>query len=100
MRKLLSALALVSAAFSQAPTDPPPIVQITCQPGYSGSSEQAVGGQLARKALQKLLASSLKWGRAENLVQDSGWSKLSQVGHRRKPVVGGSVGQPILANAT
>jgi len=31
MSKLLFALALVSAAFAQAPTDPPPILQIACK---------------------------------------------------------------------
>lgn len=47
MRKLLSALALVSAAFSQAPTDPPPIVQITCQPGYSTGPAKPYAGAKA-----------------------------------------------------
>jgi hypothetical protein len=33
MRKLLLALTLASSAYSQAPTAPPPIVQIACEPG-------------------------------------------------------------------
>jgi len=33
MRKLLSALALASAGFSQAPTIPPPVIQVVCKPG-------------------------------------------------------------------
>jgi hypothetical protein len=35
MSKLLFALALVSAAFAQAPTDPPPILQIACEYGHA-----------------------------------------------------------------
>lgn len=34
MRKILAALALASAGFSQAPTIPPPIIQVSCQPGF------------------------------------------------------------------
>jgi len=41
MRKILFALAVLPAAYSQAPTDPPPIVQVTCQPGYSAGPVRA-----------------------------------------------------------
>ena len=34
MQRLLFALAIVPCAFSQAPTVPPPIIQITCEGGY------------------------------------------------------------------
>jgi hypothetical protein len=36
MSKLLFALALTPAAFCQAPTDPPPILQIACEYGHAG----------------------------------------------------------------
>ncbi len=35
MRRLLFALTVIPVAFCQAPTDPPPIIQVTSQPGYS-----------------------------------------------------------------
>jgi hypothetical protein len=44
MRKLLSALALASSAFSQGPTAPPPIVQIASAAGYSTSPAKPYAG--------------------------------------------------------
>ena len=47
MRKLLSALAFASVAFAQAPTDPPPIVQITCKPGNATGPTRPYAGAKA-----------------------------------------------------
>jgi hypothetical protein len=47
MRRLLSALALASAAFSQVPTIPPPIIQVTCKPGEATSPTRPYAGAKA-----------------------------------------------------
>jgi hypothetical protein len=47
MRKLLFALTLSSAAFSQAPTVPPPILQITCKPGNATGPTRPYGAAKA-----------------------------------------------------
>src|SRR5580698_1936911 len=57
MRKLLFALTLIPAAFSQAPTDPPPIIQITCQAGYSTATAKPYAG--AKAAVEAVGMSSV-----------------------------------------
>jgi hypothetical protein len=47
MKKLLFALTLIPAAFPQAPTAPPPIIQVTCQAGYSTATAKPYAGAKA-----------------------------------------------------
>jgi hypothetical protein len=47
VRRLLFALSLVSAVYSQAPTDPPPIVRIVCEPGYASAPVKPYAGAKA-----------------------------------------------------
>jgi len=47
MRKLLFALALASAGFSQAPTIPPPVLQIACKPGTASGPTRPYAGARA-----------------------------------------------------
>ncbi|HEX3745445.1 MAG TPA: hypothetical protein VHW09_15990 [Bryobacteraceae bacterium] len=56
MRKLLFALAVVPAAFAQAPTVPPPIVQIACSPGYAAGPSKPYAS--ARAAIDAVGLSS------------------------------------------
>ena len=58
MRKLLSALILASAAYAQAPTVPPPVLQIACKPGTATGPTRPYAGAKAAVDVMGLAAAT------------------------------------------
>jgi len=101
MRKLLFVLALVPSAHSQAPTVPPPIVQITCQPG---SASAPVRQYLNAKAVVDVVGMSSATGTPQtwtmelhnNFASIEDLDKaLSALGSASAPAPRDAFGQPL-----